>query len=123
MDAVPLERFAAIVNRDDFSLDAAALQIGAWDFPARDLESYRKRLDELAQQAAIDVAQASSGLERATAISDLLFDRIGFAGNTDDYYDPRNSFLCDVLDRRMGIPITLSVVYLEVARRVGVLAQ
>ncbi len=61
--------------------------------------------------------------ERARAISDHLFGRLGFCGNEDDYYDPRNSFLCEVIDRRRGIPISLSVVYLEVARRVGVLAQ
>src|SRR5262249_12455128 len=57
------------------------------------------------------------------AISDWLFERMGFSGNLDDYYDPRNSFLSDVIDRRIGIPISLSVIYLEVARRVGVLAQ
>ena len=48
---------------------------------------------------------------------------MGFEGATDNYYDPRNSFLCDVIDRRTGIPISLSVLYLEVSRRVGVLAQ
>src|SRR3569623_3744204 len=48
---------------------------------------------------------------------------MGFAGNDGDYYDPRNSFLCEVIERRQGIPISLSVLYLEVARRVGVLAQ
>ena len=52
-----------------------------------------------------------------------MFDHLGFAGNTSDYYDPRNSFLTDVIDRRTGIPISLSVLYLEVSRRVGVLAQ
>ena len=60
---------------------------------------------------------------RTVAFSDWLFDRLGFTGNADDYYDPRNSFLCEVIDRRVGIPISLSVLYLEVARRVGVLAQ
>jgi len=56
-------------------------------------------------------------------ISDWLFDHLGYTGNTSDYYDPRNSFLCEVIDRKTGIPISLSVLYLEVARRVGVLAQ
>src|SRR5207249_12081786 len=50
-------------------------------------------------------------------INTLLFETLGFRGNTDDYYDPRNSFFNDVLDRRVGIPITLSTVYLEVTRR------
>jgi regulator of sirC expression with transglutaminase-like and TPR domain len=49
----------------------------------------------------------------------VLFVEHGFRGNIDDYYDPRNSFLHEVLDRRTGIPISLSVVYMEVARRIG----
>jgi regulator of sirC expression with transglutaminase-like and TPR domain len=123
MESSPgLARFAEVV-REDFALDHAALLIGAWEYPSRDLESYRELLDEIAERAAPDVERAVSGVARARAISDWLFDRIGFAGNLDNYYDPRNSFLCDVIDRRMGIPISLSVLYLEVARRVGVLAQ
>ncbi len=118
-----LSEFTAIVSRHDFTLDHAALLIGSWDYPERDLVGYRQLLDDIARRAAPEVARAPSGIARARAISDCLFDHLGFAGNTTDYYDPRNSFLCDVLDRRMGIPITLSVVYLEVARRVDVLAQ
>jgi regulator of sirC expression with transglutaminase-like and TPR domain len=121
-----LERFAAVVARDDFALDTAALLIGAWEnpnFDDREVERYREMLNELATQVADDVHRASNGIGRARAISDLLFDRLGYGGNTEDYYDPRNSFLADVLERKRGIPISLSVLYLEVARRVGVLAQ
>jgi regulator of sirC expression with transglutaminase-like and TPR domain len=124
MDGSPaLGRFADIVARDDFQLDHAALLIGAWDHPARDLTRYKLQLDAIAREAEPEVVRASNGIGRARAISDVLFDRLGFCGNTGDYYDPRNSFLCDVLDRRVGIPISLSVLYLEIARRVGVLAQ
>jgi regulator of sirC expression with transglutaminase-like and TPR domain len=124
MDGSPaLGRFADIVARDDFPLDHAALLIGAWDHPARDLTHYKLQLDAIAREVEPEVARASNGIGRARAISDVLFDRLGFCGNTGDYYDPRNSFLCDVLDRRIGIPISLSVLYLEIARRVGVLAQ
>jgi regulator of sirC expression with transglutaminase-like and TPR domain len=118
-----LGRFAEVVACDDFPLDHAALLIGAWDYPARDLGRYRDQLDTIASYARPEVARAEGGIARARAISHCLFDRLGFHGNTDDYYDPRNSFLCDVLDRKIGIPISLSVLYLEVARRVGVLAQ
>ena len=118
-----LARFAEVVAREDFTLDHAALLIGAWEYPRRDLEAYRDMLDRIADRVAPDVERATGAAERAHAISDWLFGRMGFAGNADDYYDPRNTFLAEVLDRRMGIPITLSVVYLEVARRVGVLAQ
>lgn len=115
--------FTDVVTREDFPLDQAALLIGAWEYPQRDLAPYRARLDSIAERVAPEVERATSGIGRARAISDWLFDHLGFSGNHDDYYDPRNSFLCDVLDRRTGIPISLSVVYLEVARRVGVLAQ
>lgn len=118
-----LLRFSEVVARDDFSLDHAALLIGAWDFPQRDLDTYRSMLDGLAEKIRPDVARATNGIGRARAISDWLFDRLGYQGNADDYYDPKNSFLAEVIDRRTGIPISLSVLYLEVARRVGVLAQ
>ncbi len=118
-----LALFAEIVNRDDFALDTVALLIGSWENPSRDIEAYREHLDTIATQVVDDVHRASNGIGRARAISDWLFDRLGYSGNTDDYYDPRNSFLCDVIDRKVGIPISLSVLYLEVARRVGVLAQ
>jgi regulator of sirC expression with transglutaminase-like and TPR domain len=124
MDQSPgLIRFTEVVGREDFPLDYAALLIGAWDYPQRDVDIYREQLDSIASFAAPEVTRASGGIGRARAISDCLFERLGFCGNTDDYYDPRNSFLADVLDRRTGIPISLSVLYLEVARRVGVLAQ
>jgi regulator of sirC expression with transglutaminase-like and TPR domain len=118
-----LSRFSEIVARDDFALDQAALMIGAWEYPQRDLDEYREMLDAISARALPDVRAAETGIARARAISDHLFDRLGYTGNVDDYYDPRNSFLCDVIERRMGIPISLSVVYLEIARRVGVLAQ
>lgn len=124
MDPSPgLIRFGEVVGREDFPLDQAALLIGAWDYPERDLDAYREQLDSIASFVAPEVTRAAGGIGRARAISDCLFDRLGFCGNTGDYYDPRNSFLADVLDRRMGIPISLSVLYLEVARRIGVLAQ
>jgi regulator of sirC expression with transglutaminase-like and TPR domain len=124
MDPSPgLIRFSEVVARDDFALDHAALLIGAWDYPERDVNTYREQLDSIASFATAEVARAQGGIGRARAISDCLFERLGFCGNTDDYYDPRNSFLADVLDRRTGIPISLSVLYLEVSRRLGVLAQ
>jgi regulator of sirC expression with transglutaminase-like and TPR domain len=118
-----LSRFTAVVSQGDFALDHAALLIGAWDYPDRDLDLYRGRLDELAGGVRASVDAAPSAMARAKLISDHLFVHHGFRGNGEDYHDPRNSFLADVLDRRAGIPITLSVLYLEVARRLGVLAQ
>jgi regulator of sirC expression with transglutaminase-like and TPR domain len=118
-----LARFTDVVSRDDIPLDHAALLIGAWDHPRRDVDTYRQQLDTIARALQPEVARAPDGIGRARAISDCLFDRLGFCGNHSDYYDPRNTFLTEVIDRRTGIPISLSVLYLEVARRVGVLAQ
>ena len=116
-----LERFAAIVQCDeaDIQLDVAALLIGAWEHEGFDVEPHRRALDELAARSAPVVDAADSPSQAGRALARTLFAELGFRGNTKDYYDPRNSFLADVLDRKLGVPISLSVVYLEVARRVG----
>ena len=118
------QRFAEVVARDDFPLDHAALLIGAWDYPERDLERYR---DAARRDRAVTDrpgGRARDQRHRPRPRDQRLAVRPArVPGNTGDYYDPRNSFLCDVIDRRCGIPISLSVLYLEVARRVGVLAQ
>jgi regulator of sirC expression with transglutaminase-like and TPR domain len=116
-----LERFAAVVQRDDadIRLDEAALLIGAWEHETFDLAPHLRALDELARRAGPAVADATSPDGAGRALATTLFQELGFRGNTEAYYDPRNSFLADVLDRRVGIPISLSVVYMEVARRLG----
>jgi regulator of sirC expression with transglutaminase-like and TPR domain len=117
-----LERFAAAVQRDDadLELDVAALLIGAWEHEGFDIEPHRRVLDALAARAATVVGAAASPDDAGLALSRTMFGELGFRGNTQEYYDPRNSFLADVLERKLGIPITLSVVFLEVARRLGV---
>jgi len=116
-----LERFAAVVQRDeaDIPLDLAALLIGAWEHERFDASPHLRALDALAEKAAPIALAAPSPDEAGRLLATTLFDTLGFRGNTEAYYDPRNSFLAEVLDRRLGIPITLSVLYLEVARRLG----
>jgi regulator of sirC expression with transglutaminase-like and TPR domain len=106
--------FAHTVSRPDEEIDlaAAALLIAEREYPDLDVGAYLGRLDELAARA-----RARGG--DVTALRGVLFDELGLRGNTGDYYDARNSFLNDVLDRRLGIPITLSVVFLEVGWRLG----
>ena len=77
---------------------------------------YLARLDELGS-ALRHEAGGARGEDAVAALNRLLFEQEGFRGNTEDYYDPRNSFLNEVLDRRTGIPITLAMLYMEVARR------
>ena len=107
-------RFAALVRRPEFELvahlDELALLIAAHAHPNLDIDRQRRRLDDLA---------AGCATNRLADIAHHLFVEEGFRGNDEDYYDPRNSYLDDVLDRRLGIPITLAVVLIEVARRLG----
>jgi len=116
-----LERFVAVVQRDeaDLELDVAALLIGAWEHDDFDVEPHRRVLDALAIRSRPAVDAAASADEAGRALAATLFAELGYRGNTKDYYDPRNSFLAQVLDRKIGIPISLSVLYLEVARRLG----
>ncbi|MBV9679993.1 MAG: transglutaminase family protein, partial [Acidobacteriaceae bacterium] len=87
------------------------------EFPGLDAEGSLFRLDNLAEQVASQLTPNASGLDFIKTTNELLFDVLQFRGNEEEYYDPRNSCLNSVLMRRLGIPITLSVVYIEVARR------
>jgi regulator of sirC expression with transglutaminase-like and TPR domain len=112
-------RFAALIARDPVPLDEAALAIAAEEYPGLDAGAYLARLDALGERVR---RVAGAGFRAASALRALrhvLAEEEGLRGNDADYYDPRNSFLNEVLDRRLGIPISLSVTYVEVARRAG----
>lgn len=117
--------FAALVSRpsEAIPLAEAALLIAAEEYPQLDVAAYLRRLDALADETREAVEKAQDGRAAGAALARFLYEVQGFRGNEDDYYDPRNSFLNEVLDRRRGIPITLSIVYMEVARRLGVGVQ
>jgi regulator of sirC expression with transglutaminase-like and TPR domain len=107
------DRFAAIVQgpERDLHLDEAALLVAAQAYPGLDIDVWLGRLDDLAshcRDATFD------------GVITHVFGPLGFAGNHDEYYDPRNSFLNDVIVRRLGIPITLAVITMEIGRRLGV---
>ena len=112
----------------DADLASAALLIARVEYPELDAARYLALLDFLGAEAqrrvaaAVPLADTPQDVEpvlyaKVAALNEFLFDEMGFVGNEADYDDPRNSFLNEVLDRRTGIPITLSVVYMEVARR------
>lgn len=100
-------------------LDRAALVFAQEEYPGLDVQSYLDRLDAMAAELAADIDLEAGPRDALGELSAYLFERQGFRGNEDDYDDPRNSYLNDVLDRRLGIPISLSVVYLAVAHRLG----
>jgi regulator of sirC expression with transglutaminase-like and TPR domain len=120
--ADPRERFAELARLPDAELDLAraALWIAAEACLPFDVGLYLGRLDALAAAAAPRLAEAASDAERSERLLSVLCGEQGFTGNQKHYDDPRNSYLNCVLDRRTGIPITLSLVLLEVAWRIGV---
>ncbi|HYC54364.1 MAG TPA: transglutaminase-like domain-containing protein [Candidatus Binatia bacterium] len=113
--------FADLVSRadSDIHLPAAALAIARIEYPHLDMSGYLAETAELARNAASVVA-ASDETDPLVPLHELLFEEYGFDGDRKSYYDPRNSFLNDVLERRRGIPITLSVIYLEAGRAAGI---
>jgi regulator of sirC expression with transglutaminase-like and TPR domain len=103
----------------DIDLLEAALLIAAPECPDLDIAAYRARVDRLALTLRGRLRRDISPVESVMALNRYLFEELGFRGNARDYYDPRNSFLNEVLDRKLGIPITLAIVYVEVGRRIG----
>jgi len=99
-------------------LGRAALLAAQYRYPGLDPDRYLAQLDEFAEPILAPVRDAPDARAAIRAINARLFDRLGFRGNVAHYGDPRNSYLNEVIDRRLGIPITLSIVYREVARRV-----
>lgn len=106
------------VEDEKIDLIRAALVIARTEYPDLDIEAYASRIEQLARRVAALVPDPHAHFA-LPALNQILFDSTDLRGNREDYYDPRNSFLNDVLDRGLGIPISLSIVYMEVARRVG----
>ena len=102
---------------DDIPLAEAALLIAAEEYPGLAVSDYLAKLDAFAEAVRPRIASSASALDAIEALNETLFHELGFQGDTENYYDPRNSLLNQVIDRRKGIPITLSIVYVEVARR------
>jgi len=115
-----LERFAEMLSREDgrIELASACLQIAEDAYPGLDVDGYVGEIERLAKRLRARLAPDTAVEDRVIALNEFLFDDLGFSGNVDDYYDPRNSYLNEVLDRRTGIPITLAVLYMEIGRRI-----
>lgn len=112
-------RFREIVRDRAFPLAEAALLVACEEYPGLDVDGYLSRIDEMAAAARQRLGPAGSLLGCVRELNRYLFEQERFHGNSHDYYDPRNSFLNEVLDRRIGIPVTLSALYMEVGRRCG----
>ncbi|QLE57731.1 SirB1 family protein [Nostoc sp. TCL26-01] len=111
--------YQEIQQPDEYiDLAKAALYVAQEEYPELDVEEYLNALDTMADEVGERLPSSRYPLRVIQSINQYLFDDLGFVGNQTDYYDPRNSFFNDVIDRRLGIPITLSLVYLEIARRI-----
>lgn len=121
MTSPALARFRRLVDcpDQDINLAEAALAIAEEEYPELAAAPYLQRLDAMAGEVSRRAPGQAPVTDRILALNRFLFQEQGFRGNKDDYYDPRNSFLNDVMERRVGIPITLSVIYLEMGWRVG----
>lgn len=119
------ERFGLLMEQDDqrIELDRVALAIAQGEYPDLEAAAYLGRLDRMADELRPRLSPEEPAARLVAALNAYLFGEEAFHGNAGDYYDPRNSYLNEVLDRRTGIPISLSLVYLEVARRVGLACE
>ena len=111
--------FFELIQEDPIDLARGALLIAREAYPRLDPAVYLQQLDRMATTVRPVLEAAPTTVERLEVLNHYLFVELGFKGNQEDYYNPRNSYLNDVLERRLGIPITLSVLYLEVGQRLG----
>jgi regulator of sirC expression with transglutaminase-like and TPR domain len=120
-DRIGWQNFAAEVgnNRQNIDLAKASLYYAQAEYPHLDIDYYLNRLDLMAQHIAANLPQERYPLQVIKTINHYLFDTLKFQGDREDYYNPENSYLNRVIDRYQGIPITLAVVYLEVAKRIN----
>lgn len=115
------ERWKEIAAGPEEGIDLAeaALLIAAHEYRGLDIAAYLARLDELAATLKRRLRRDIGPTEIIVSLNRYCFDELGLRGNVGDFYDPRNSYLNEVLDRRLGIPITLSLIYVVIGRRIG----
>jgi regulator of sirC expression with transglutaminase-like and TPR domain len=120
----PLDYFAALVADDQqFSLLEAAAAVAHAALPELDVQGVLSAIDALAVKLKNRIAADTAPLQRLRLLNRYFFQELGFAGNVNDYYAPENSYLHRVLDSRRGIPITLALIYIEIAQQIGLEAR
>lgn len=117
------DAFSRCLTQSELPLARAALLFARGDYPDLAVEAYLAELDTMAATIQAQLYDPDDTVATLQQINNHLFTELGFCGCIEDYYDPRNSYLNEVLDRRRGIPITLSLIYLEVAWRLNLPVQ
>lgn len=115
-----LGAFSELLARPDAEIDLAraCLQVAEDAYPGLDIDGYLGEIERFAARLRARLGPDATPEDRVLALNEFLFAELGFQGNAKRYYDPRNSYLNEVIDRRRGIPITLAVLYAEVGRRI-----
>lgn len=108
-----------LIDDEAILLDAAALELAALDHPGADLDDYGELLATIADRLATEGGDAHSSVARATLLARVIADAFGFTGDRDSYDDPANADMIRVIDRRRGLPVTLAILYVAAARRLG----
>lgn len=115
----PVAEFREFIRTQHYELETGSLLLSRTVNPGADAEASSAALDDLAARCRELIVEPATTREKCRVINRVLFHEAGFRGNVEDYTDPNNSFLDRVLARRRGIPVSLSIVYLLVARRLG----
>lgn len=121
--AQSLEIFTELLSRGNFSLAEACLLIAQDAYPELDVPRYLSAIDALAAKVRSRLPQDAFAEQKVVVLNRFLFNELQYCGNVDDYYDPRNCYLNDVLERKTGVPITLSILYMEIGRKLGLRLQ
>lgn len=120
----PLAYFQSLVESDDdLPLLEAAACLAQDEYPELDVQAALSTVDHLVERLQRRIARDESTLSRLRALNRFFYKDLGFRGNVNDYYDPANSFVHEVLERRVGIPISLALIWLELARSLGLPAH
>jgi len=115
------DELVKLLNRpeDEIDLAHAALLVARLDNPGLDVAAYRRQLDQMGRELAAHLPADAGAAQRLAALTDYLFAENGFHGSRTDYYNRANSYLNEVMDDREGLPITLSILFMELAHRIG----
>ena len=111
-----IDRFKTLLNQPDkdISLAKAALMIARLEYPELDIDDYLLKIQNIAEEIHNRLPATANAAEILKQLNHVLFIEKGYEGNSSSYYDPRNSFLNDVIERKLGIPISLSILYIEI---------
>ncbi len=119
-----LQYFAALVAEDPgFALLEAAISVAQDEYPQLDPQGVMAQVDALADRLKRRIPADAAVLQKLRLLNHFFFQDLGFSGNVNNYYDPRNSYLHEVLNTRRGIPITLALLYIELASQIGLTAR